>query len=327
MRLTNPKGEKMSDISMRDMLEAGVHFGHQTKFWNPKMKPYIFGEKSKIHIIDLQQSLPLLQEAIKFTKELASKGGTVLFVGSKRSAKKAIQEYSQECDMPYVCNRWLGGMLTNFETIKKSIKRLKYLEEVFGSEELKTDFTKRELLTFSRELEKLEKTLGGIKDMKRLPDALFIIDVRYEKIAVQEANKLGIPVIGIVDTNSSPDGIDIVVPGNDDAIASVKLYAYGLAKAIAEGRAMLPVSEEELIEIKEKVEAKNDNFKAEATAKITTKKRVKKVKAPEAEAEAAPEAEAEAAPEAEATAKITTKKRVKKVKAPEVTDDSSDKAN
>jgi small subunit ribosomal protein S2 len=243
----------MSDISMRDMLEAGVHFGHQTKFWNPKMKPYIFGVRSNVHIIDLQQSLPMFQEAIKFTKELAAKGGIVLFVGSKRSAKKSVEDYAKQAGMPYVCNRWLGGMLTNFETIKKSIKRLKYLEEVFASEELKSDFGKRELLTLSRELEKFEKTLGGIKDMKTLPDALFMIDVRYEKIAVKEASKLGIPVIGVVDTNSSPDDIAVVIPGNDDSIASIKLYSYGIAKAITEGRAQLPIIEDAFVEQKEEV--------------------------------------------------------------------------
>ena len=277
----------MSDISMKDMLEAGVHFGHQTKFWNPKMKPYIFGTRSNIHIVDLQQSLPMLQEAIKFTKELASKGGVVLFVGSKRSAKKAVEDYAKQAGMPYVCNRWLGGMLTNFETIKKSIKRLKYLEEVFASEELKNDFGKRELLTLSREMEKLEKTLGGIKDMKTLPDALFMIDVRYEKVAVKEANKLGIPVIGIVDTNSSPDGIAIVIPGNDDSIASIKLYSYGIAKAITEGRAQLPVIEDAFVEPKEEVKTKvtvKPAAKAKPEAKVAIKEKPKKVEKDNAEA-------------------------------------------
>jgi len=265
----------MSKVSMRDMLEAGVHFGHQTKFWNPKMKPFIFGEKSKVHIIDLQQSLPLFLETTKFAQELASRGGSVLFVGSKRSAKKVIREAAESCGMPYVCNRWLGGMLTNFDTIKKSVKRLKALESIFESEESQEDYTKRELLTLSRELEKLEKTLGGIKDMNRFPDALFVIDVRYEKIAIKEAKKLKIPVIGVVDTNSSPDDIDMIIPGNDDAISSIRLYANGVAEAISEGRTMIPDMGDEFIEVDEVTEPSDDSAAEPKIKKKATKKKVR----------------------------------------------------
>lgn len=265
----------MSKVSMRDMLEAGVHFGHQTKFWNPKMKPFIYGEKSKVHIIDLQQSLPLFLETTKFVQELASRGGSILFVGSKRSAKKAIREAAESCDMPYVCNRWLGGMLTNFDTIKKSVKRLKALESIFETEDSQEDYTKRELLTLSRELEKLEKTLGGIKNMNRLPDALFVIDVRYEKIAVKEAKKLKIPVIGVVDTNSSPDDIDMIIPGNDDAISSIQLYAKGIAEAISEGRTMIPDMGDEFIEVNEVAEPADDNPAEPKIKKKVTKKKAR----------------------------------------------------
>ena len=265
----------MSKVSMRDMLEAGVHFGHQTKFWNPKMKPFIYGEKSKVHIIDLQQSLPLFLETTKFVQELASRGGSILFVGSKRSAKKAIREAAESCDMPYVCNRWLGGMLTNFDTIKKSVKRLKALESIFETEDSKEDYTKRELLTLSRELEKLEKTLGGIKNMNRLPDALFVIDVRYEKIAVKEAKKLKIPVIGVVDTNSSPDDIDMIIPGNDDAISSIQLYAKGIAEAISEGRTMIPDMGDEFIEVNEVAEPADSNPAEPKIKKKVTKKKAR----------------------------------------------------
>jgi len=268
----------MSKVSMRDMLEAGVHFGHQTKFWNPKMKPFIFGEKSKVHIIDLQQSLPLFLETTKFAQELASRGGSILFVGSKRSAKKAIREAAESCGMPYVCNRWLGGMLTNFDTIKKSVKRLKALESIFESDESQEDYTKRELLTLSRELEKLEKTLGGIKDMNRLPDALFVIDVRYEKIAIKEAKKLKIPVIGVVDTNSSPDDIDMIIPGNDDAISSIRLYANGVAEAISEGRTMIPDMGDEFIEVDKFAGPSGDNAAEPKIKKKATKKKVREKK-------------------------------------------------
>ncbi len=226
----------MTDVTMRQMLEAGVHFGHQTRFWNPKMAPYIFGERNKIHIINLEKTLPLFEEAMNFLGSLAAKKGTILFVGTKRAAQDIIQEEAARCDMPYVNHRWLGGMLTNYQTVKKSIKRLKDLEamEAEGAFE---GLNKKEVLQLSRERAKLERSLGGIKDMNGLPDALFVIDTGHEKIAVQEAKKLGIPVVGVVDTNNDPDSVDYVIPGNDDAIRAITLYAQSAAKAILEGRA------------------------------------------------------------------------------------------
>lgn len=222
-------------VSMRDMLEAGVHFGHQTRFWNPKMAPYIFGHRNKIHIINLEKSLPLFQEAQKFAKQLAANRGTILMVGTKRQAREILATEAQRAGVPFVDQRWLGGMLTNFKTVKTSIKRLKDMkaQQEAGLENL----SKKEQLTFSREIEKLEKDIGGIQDMAALPDAIFIIDVGFHKIAVAEAKKLGIPLIGVVDTNHSPEGIDYVIPGNDDSAKAVTLYARGIADAIIEGRA------------------------------------------------------------------------------------------
>ncbi len=226
----------MTDVTMRQMLEAGVHFGHQTRFWNPKMAPYIFGERNKIHIINLEKTLPLFEDAMNFLGALAAKKGTILFVGTKRAAQDIVQEEAERCGMPYVNHRWLGGMLTNYQTVKKSIKRLKDLEamEAEGGFE---GLNKKEVLQLTRERAKLERSLGGIKDMNGLPDALFVIDTGHEKIAVQEAKKLGIPVVGVVDTNNDPDPIDYVIPGNDDAIRAITLYAQSAAKAILEGRA------------------------------------------------------------------------------------------
>jgi len=226
----------MADVTMRRMLEAGVHFGHQTRFWNPKMAPYIFGERNRIHIINLEETLPRYLEAVEFIRKIVADGGTVLFVGSKRAARNAIAENAQRCGMPYVSYRWLGGMLTNFKTIRQSVKRLKHLEEI-TAEGGGGDFTKKEVLKLGREQDKLERTLGGIKDMEALPDAVFVIDVGYEKIAVSEARKLGIPVIGVVDTNNDPVNIDYVVPGNDDAIRAIQLYVQGISAAILEGKA------------------------------------------------------------------------------------------
>ncbi len=225
----------MTQISMRDMLEAGVHFGHQTRYWNPKMAAYIFGQRNKIHIINLEKTLPLFREALNFMSSLAAKGGKVLFVGTKRAAQEAIREEAIRCGMPYVNHRWLGGMLTNFKTIKQSVRRLKELEAMFADGTVDR-FNKKEALGLSRERDKLERSLGGIKDMEGLPDALFVIDVGYEKIAVTEANKLGIPVVGVVDTNNDPSNIDYVIPGNDDAIRAVRLYIHHAASAILEGR-------------------------------------------------------------------------------------------
>ena len=222
-------------VTMREMLEAGVHFGHQTRFWNPKMAPFIFGHRNKIHIINLEKSLPMFQEAAKFAKQLAAKRGTILMVGTKRQAREIVAAEAQRAGVPFVDQRWLGGMLTNFKTVKTSIKRLKDMK---AQQEAGLDnMSKKEQLMFARELEKLEKDIGGIQDMGNLPDAIFVIDVGYHKIAVAEAKKLGIPLIGVVDSNHSPEGIDYVIPGNDDSAKAVTLYARGIADAILEGRA------------------------------------------------------------------------------------------
>ena len=232
----------MSNITMRQMLEAGVHFGHQTRYWDPKMKSYIFGQRNKIHIVNLESTLPLLQDAMNFIGKLASNGGRILFVGTKRAAGTTVREEAQRCGMPYVDHRWLGGMLTNFKTIKQSIARLKELESMLADGSMEKKFNKKESLGLKRELAKLERSLGGIKDMKKLPDALFVIDTGHENIAISEARKLGIPVVGVVDTNNSPDGIDYVIPGNDDAIRAVQLYTQGASAAILEGRAAAAAS-------------------------------------------------------------------------------------
>jgi len=222
-------------VTMREMLEAGVHFGHQTRFWNPKMAPFIFGHRNKIHIINLEKSLPMFQEAAKFARQLTARRGTVLMVGTKRQARDTIAAEAQRAGVPFVDQRWLGGMLTNFKTVKTSIKRLK---EMKVQQEAGLDaMSKKEQLMFKREIEKLEKDIGGIQDMNALPDAIFVIDVGYHKIAVLEAKKLGIPLIGVVDSNHSPEGIDYVIPGNDDSSKAVTLYARGIADAILEGRA------------------------------------------------------------------------------------------
>ena len=241
----------MTDVSMRRMLEAGVHFGHQTRFWNPKMAPFIFGERNRIHIINLERTLPLYREACEFIRRVIADGGTVLFVGSKRAARQAISEEAIRCGMPYVSHRWLGGMLTNFKTIRKSVARLKELEEI-TADEARGDYTKKEILGLSRERDKLERTLGGIKDMESLPDAVFVVDVGHEEIAVREAIKLGIPIVAVVDTNSSPDEIDYVVPGNDDAMGAIRLYAHGAAEAVLEGKSSIPdvpVGDDEFVEL------------------------------------------------------------------------------
>jgi small subunit ribosomal protein S2 len=220
--------------TMREMLEAGVHFGHQTRFWNPKMSPFIFGHRNKIHIINLEKSLPLFQEAQKYAKQLTANRGTILMVGTKRQAREIVATEARRAGVPFVDTRWLGGMLTNFKTVKTSIKRLKDMK---AQQEAGLDsLSKKEQLTFTREIEKLERDIGGIQDMTALPDAIFVIDVGFHKIAVAEAKKLGIPLIGVVDTNHSPEGIDYVIPGNDDSSKAVVLYARGIADAIIEGR-------------------------------------------------------------------------------------------
>ncbi len=242
----------MANVTMRQMLEAGVHFGHQTRYWNPKMAPYIFGARGKIHIINLEKSLPLLNDAMNFISKLAAKRGTIMFVGTKRAASLPIQEAANRCGMPYVSHRWLGGMLTNFRTIKASVKRLRELEEMSANNGFE-HLVKKEVLQLTREKTKLEKSLGGIKEMKGLPDALFVIDVSHEDIAVKEANSLGIPVIAIVDTNCSPDNVEYMIPGNDDAIRSIRLYVQLAAEAVLEGRASSPQVEidDEFVELDE----------------------------------------------------------------------------
>jgi small subunit ribosomal protein S2 len=237
------------------MLEAGVHFGHQTRYWNPKMAPYIFGHRNKIHIINLERTLELYLGALKFARQLAANRGTILFVGTKRQARDIVREEAQRAQMPFVNHRWLGGMLTNFKTVKQSIKRLKEMEAMQQDGSLDR-MSKKEALGLTRELAKLQRSLGGIKDLGALPDALFVIDVGYQKGAVQEANKLGVPVIGVVDTNHSPEGIDYVIPGNDDSSRAIRLYARGMADAVLEGRSQaledtVAASRDEFVEVEE----------------------------------------------------------------------------
>jgi small subunit ribosomal protein S2 len=304
----------MANITMRQMLEAGVHFGHQTRYWNPKMAPFIFGARGKIHIINLEKTLPLLNDAMNFISKLAARRGTVMFVGTKRAASAAIEEEARRCGMPFVSHRWLGGMLTNYRTIRDSVKRLKQLEGMHEDGSI-AHLVKKEVLQLTRERDKLERSLGGIKDMKTLPDALFVVDVSHEDIAVKEARKLGIPVVAVVDTNCSPDQIDYVIPGNDDAIRSIRLYAQLAADAVLEGRASAPQVEmdDEFVELDAegkpvKREAESDKKEArKATKKKVAKKVVarkvpaaapvaKEVEAAEAD-EGAPEETAEAAAE------------------------------
>ncbi len=228
----------MSNVSMRQMLEAGVHFGHQTRYWNPKMAPHIFGQRNKIHIVNLEKTLPLYNDAMNFIGKLASNGGRVLFVGTKRAASNVIKEEAERCGMPYVNHRWLGGMLTNYKTIKLSINRLKELEAMSADGSMDQKFNKKEALGLTRQLEKLERSVGGIKNMRGIPDAMFVVDTGHEDIAVAEARKLGIPVVGVVDTNNDPELVDYVIPGNDDAIRAIQLYVQGASAAILEGRAV-----------------------------------------------------------------------------------------
>jgi small subunit ribosomal protein S2 len=237
-------------VTMRQMLEAGVHFGHQTRYWNPKMAPFIFGHRNKIHIVNLEKTLPLFEEATKFVRQLASNKGTILFVGTKRQAREIVGEEAVRAGMPFVNHRWLGGMLTNFKTVKQSVKRLNDMEAALAEA---GKLSKKEALLQQREVDKLNRSLGGIREMNNLPDAIFIIDVGYQKGAITEANKLGIPVIGVVDTNNSPEGVDYVIPGNDDSSRAIRLYARGMADAVLEGRAqviqeMVGESDEEFVE-------------------------------------------------------------------------------
>jgi len=245
-------------VTMRQMLEAGVHFGHQTRYWNPKMADYIFGQRNKIHIVNLEKTLAMYQEAVKYVRQLAANRGTILFVGTKRQARDIIAEEAQRAGMPFVDQRWLGGMLTNFKTVKASIKRLKDLEAM-AQDGTFEKMSKREALTHQREMDKLNRSLGGIKEMGALPDALFVIDVGYQKIAVTEAKKLGIPIVGVVDTNHSPDGITYVIPGNDDSSRAIRLYARGIADAILEGRSQVI---QEIVQADEFVEVSGDEASA-----------------------------------------------------------------
>jgi small subunit ribosomal protein S2 len=246
----------MSAVSMRQMLEAGVHFGHQTRYWNPKMANYLFGSRNKIHIINLEKTVPLFNDAMNYLGQMTANKGTVLLVGTKKAARKVVAEEAVRCGMPYVNHRWLGGMLTNFKTIKKSIARLKELETMKADGTLYQRFGKKEALGMERELEKLERSLGGIKDMKGVPDVIFILDVGYEKNAISEAKKLGIPVVGIVDSNNSPEGIDYVIPGNDDSIKAVKLYCEAVSSAIAEAKSAamgMSAKADDFVEVSESV--------------------------------------------------------------------------
>ncbi len=242
-------------VTMRQMLEAGVHFGHQTRYWNPKMAPYIFGHRNKIHIINLEKTLSLYQDALKFARTLAANRQSILFVGTKRQAREIVREEAMRCQMPFVDYRWLGGMLTNFKTVKQSIKRLKEMEAMQQDGSFER-ISKKEALGLTREMAKLQRSLGGIKELGALPDALFIIDVGYQKGAVQEANKLGVPVIGVVDTNHNPEGIQYVIPGNDDSSRAIRLYARGMADAVLEGRSqsleeVVAASRDEFVEVEE----------------------------------------------------------------------------
>ena len=242
-------------VTMRQMLEAGVHFGHQTRFWNPKMAPYIFGHRNKIHIVNLEKSLPMYEDAMKYIRQLSANKGTILFVGTKRQAREIVREEAQRCQSPYVDYRWLGGMLTNFKTVKGSVKRLKEIEQMKEDGSMEK-ISKREALSYERELEKLTRSLGGFKDMATLPDALFVIDTGYQKIALTEAKTLGIPIVGVVDTNNTPDDVDYIIPGNDDSTRAIRLYARGAADAILEGRSqviqeMVAPADEEFVEVDE----------------------------------------------------------------------------
>ena len=296
----------MSNVTMREMLEAGVHFGHQTRFWNPKMAAFIFGERNKIHIINLEQTMPMAKDALNFMGKVASNKGKVMFVGTKRAASEAVKTEAERCGMPFVNHRWLGGMLTNFRTVRASIKRLKELEEMSKNSAYEK-ISKKEILQLSREQEKLEKTLGGIKEMNGLPDVLYVIDVGYENIAIQEATKLGIPVVGIVDTNNSPDGIDYIVPGNDDSMRAIKLYTKMAADAILVGKESIAgeiKAREDTAKVASKIAAKKP-AEDEAVTTESDEAPAETVEVAEAETVVA---EAAVAPKKAATKKAATKK-------------------
>jgi len=277
MGVTTQKGMKMATITMRQMLEAGAHFGHKTRYWNPKMAQYIFGERNEIHIINLETTLPLLEEACLFIENLAAESGTILFVGTKPAVKKEIQNAGKECKMPYVSNRWLGGTLTNNETIAQSIKKLEELEISLKDEKIE-NLTKKEALTTRRAFEKLNRSLGGIRSMNRLPDAIFIIDVNYEKNAVQEAKVLGIPIIGVVDTNSSPDDIDYIIPSNDDSRGTAKLITSSIVESFFRGKKLVPMLDDiddDFIEVDDEGKISKDQIKRKKRVFISDKKIIK----------------------------------------------------
>jgi small subunit ribosomal protein S2 len=296
--LTLTIGVIMTTVNMRDMLQAGVHFGHQTRFWNPKMDQYIFGARNKIHIINLEQTVPAFNEALAYLQQLASNNNKILFVGTKRAASKIVKEQAERANMPFVSHRWLGGMLTNYKTIRASIKKYRDLEQQKNDGTF-AKLTKKEALMRQREMDKLELSIGGIKDMGGLPDALFVIDVDHERIAIQEANKLGIPVIGVVDTNSDPEGIDFVIPGNDDAIRAIKLYVVAAADAILAGKSVNSnfSSRDEFVEVDDNA----GESKSEASEEEAPKAEAAEEVAATEEAPAQAEADAEEAPTKEET--------------------------
>ena len=306
----------MANVSMRDLLKAGAHFGHQTRYWNPKMAPFIFGARNKIHIIDLELTVPALEKAVSIVRGMAQSKNKVLFVGTKRAAAKIIREQAERAGQPFVNHRWLGGMLTNWKTIRQSIKRLKELEAKMGDGTLEK-ISKKEALDLSRQLEKLDRSIGGIKAMGGLPDAIFVVDVNHEKIAIQEANKLGIPVIGIVDTNSDPDGVDIVIPGNDDAIRAIELYSAAIADACIEGAAE-SLGKSDYVEVAEDAAIEAPTVEA-PEKKAPAKKAAPKIAAvEEAPVKEAPVAEVatEEAPAKKAAAKKAAPKKAATEEAP-----------
>ena len=308
----------MSKVSMRDMLQAGVHFGHQTRFWNPKMSQYIFGSRNKVHVINLENTVPAFNEALAVLRAEAAKGNQVLFVGTKRAAHKIIKEQAERCGMPYVSHRWLGGMLTNYKTIRASIRRYRELETQQNDGTF-DKLTKKEVLMRTRMKDKLENSIGGIKDMNGLPDILFVVDVDHERIAINEANKLGIRVVGIVDTNSDPDGVDHIIPGNDDSIRAIKLYAASVADTILEGKAQAATvtSKDEFIEVEEKSAEKVElNPEAEAAAEKVDPKVKSEVVAEEPTVEATPEPAEEKPAAKKAPAKKAPAKKAAAKKAP-----------
>ncbi len=303
----------MANVTMRRLLEAGVHFGHQTRYWNPRMAPYIFGHRGKIHIINLEKTLPMLSGALNYLGTVAANNGKILFVGTKRAARDPVARAAKRCEMPYVSQRWLGGMLTNFKTVRQSVERMKSIESM--EEDGRMDrLSKKEALGLRREAQKLHKSLGGIRNMNYLPDAIFVIDVGYENIAVCEANKLRVPVVGIVDTNNKVDNVDYVIPGNDDAIRAITLYAEAVADAIVEGRQSVPthVGSDEFVEMQEDKPGSIEKKVTKKAAKITTKKKIMIASPGESEAVASESAAQGKSAEAESASKVVGEKVVSK---------------